>query len=83
MEVFGDEEKLPIETYNAPLEVESAVNSIWKGNQLMTPIGGGVTVRAHQALDTDNLLSSDDEKVEKAHATTSLQNLAAGQWWWD
>jgi hypothetical protein len=83
MDVFGDEEKLPIETYNAPLEVESAVNSIWKGNQLMTPIGGGVTVRAHQALDTDNLLSSDDEKVEKAHATTSLQDLAAGQWWWD
>ena len=45
MDVFGNEEKFPVETYTAPVEVESAVNSVWKGNQLMTPIGGGVSVR--------------------------------------
>ena len=45
MDILGNEEKFPVETFNAPVEVESAVNSVWKGNQLMTPIGGGVSVR--------------------------------------
>jgi len=83
LDVLGDEAKFPVETQNAPLEVETAVNSIWKGNQLMTPVGGGVTVRAHEALSTENLLSSDDQKVEQAHQQTAVQGLAAGQWWWD
>lgn len=83
MDILGSEEKFPVETYNAPVEVESAVNSVWKGNQLMTPIGGGVTVRAHEALNTDNLLSDDGKKVEKARENTTLQGLAEGQWWWD
>ncbi|HVU89796.1 MAG TPA: DUF1598 domain-containing protein [Pirellulales bacterium] len=83
METFGNEEAFPVETYNAPVEVESAVNSVWKGNQLMTPIGGGVSVRAHEALATDNLLSDDGKKVEKAHENTTVQGLAEGQWWWD
>ncbi len=83
VELFGDEEKFAVETYNAPVEVESAVNSIWKGNQLMTPVGGGVTVRAHEALATDNLLSDDGQKVEKTHQNTTLKGLADGQWWWD
>jgi len=82
MEILGSEEQFPVETYNAPLEVESAVNSVWKGNQLMTPIGGGVTVRAHEALATDNLLP-DGEKVEKVHQQIGVQGLAEGQWWWD
>jgi hypothetical protein len=83
MEIFGNEEKFPVDTYNAPLEVETAVNSVWKNNQLMTPIGGGVTVRAHEALSTDNLLSDDGDRVEKIHQDTTLQGLAEGQWWWD
>jgi hypothetical protein len=83
MGVFADEGKFAVETFNAPLEVESAVNSVWKNNQLMTPIGGGVEVRAHQALDADKLLPDDDKKVEKLRAQTSLEGLADGQWWWD
>ena len=29
MEFFGDEEKFPVETYNAPKQVETAVNAIF------------------------------------------------------
>lgn len=83
MGVFADEDKFAVETCNAPLEVESAVNSVWKNNQLMTPIGGGVEVHAHEALNTNNLLPDDGKKVEKLHGQTSLQGLAEGQWWWD
>ena len=83
MDTLGNEEQFPVDTYNAPLEVESAVNSVWKGNQLMTPIGGGVTVRAHEALLPDNLLPDDGNKVDKRHQEVTLQGLAEGQWWWD
>ena len=83
MGVFADEDKFAVETCNAPLEVESAVNSVWKNNQLMTPIGGGVEVHAHEALNTNNLLPDDGKEVEKLHGQTSLQGLAEGQWWWD
>jgi hypothetical protein len=34
-------------------------------------------------LNTENLLSDDGKKVEKAHENTTLQGLAEGQWWWD
>ena len=43
---FADEKTLPVETFSAPTQVESAVNAIWHGSHLMTPIGGGVTHRA-------------------------------------
>jgi hypothetical protein len=83
MDLLGNEEKFPVQTFNAPVEVESAVASVWKGNQLMTPIGGGVSVRAHQALSSDNLLPDDGKKVDNRHHQTSLKDLAEGQWWWD
>jgi len=77
------EDKLAVQTYNSPVQVESAVNAIWKGSQLLTPIGGGVTVRAHEALATDNLLEDKDHKVEKLREEVSVKGLADGQWWWD
>ncbi len=83
MATFGDEAKFPIETYNAPVEVETAVNVVWKQSTLMTPIGGGVTVRAHEALDDENLLADEGDKVDKLHQATTLENLSEGQWWWD
>ena len=50
MEFFGSEKAFPVETYDIPKTVESAVNAIWKGHTLMTPIGGGVQIQAAQAL---------------------------------
>lgn len=84
MEIFRDEQKYPVQTYNVPQEVETAINSIWKGRTLMTPIGGGVSIRAHKALEVDNLLTDEDGAVEKLHSDVYAERPADNQhWWWD
>jgi len=82
MELFGDEKSLAVETCNAPKQVESAVAAIWKGNRLMTPIGGGVQIQPGEALKSDNLLADEDGKLTKTHREVKVE-LAEGQWWWD
>ena len=52
-EVFLSEAAYPVETLNPPQQVESAVNAIWKGMTLMTPIGGGVQMRPTEAISPD------------------------------
>lgn len=82
MEFFGSEKEFPIETYDIPKTVETAVNAVWKGHSLMTPIGGGVTIQPTEALKADKLLSDEKGKVSKLREGIKL-NLAKGQWWWD
>jgi hypothetical protein len=82
MPFFGNEQEFPIEVYSIPKTVETAVNAVWKGRSLMTPIGGGVTIEATQALKDDNLLADKKGKVAKTREGVKLK-LAKGQWWWD
>jgi len=81
--VFNDESAYPVETLNAPEQVESAVNSIWKNNTLVTPIGGGVQMRPTEAVDPTNLLDDEKAAVQEARAANDLSKLAPDQWWWD
>jgi len=80
MPIFGSEEKLPVETRNSPVQVETAVNAVWKGNRLTTPVGGGVNIQAHKALEVP--LADADGALKEKRYTTKPQ-LAPGQWWWD
>jgi hypothetical protein len=80
---FADEAAFPVETYNAPQQVASAVNSMWKGSTLVTPIGGGVQIRPTEALAPTNLLDDQDHSVAKARTAIDLSHLAPDQWWWD
>ena len=80
---LGDESAYSVETYNAPKQVATAVNSMWKGNRLMTPVGGGVEIRANQAVDAENRIADKDGAVAKAKASIDLSSLPANQWWWD
>ncbi len=82
MEVFGSESAYPVETFNAPQQVATAVNAIWKGRTLMTPIGGGVEMRPTKALDSEHLMQ-DDGQVASTRAQLDLSALQDGQWWWD
>jgi len=82
MPILGSEEKYPVETYTEPVQVETAVVHRWKGMQLMTPVGGGVTLHPEQALTSENSLA-DDGKLTKTRDSISLSKLAEGQWWWD
>ena len=82
MDVLGDESQYPIETYNPPKQVASAVNSLWKGNLLMTPIGGGVQIRPSAALDSPNLQSDSEGKVAAAR-DEAISASEDARWWWD
>lgn len=82
-DLFQSEESYPVETLNPPKEVETAVNSLWKGTMLLTPVGGGVQMRPTEAIDPNNLLEDEEGAVQEARAAIDLANLKADQWWWD
>ncbi len=82
-ELFHDEGSLAVETYNTPLQVETVCTAVWKGSRLFTPVGGGVTIQARDALTAANLLPDDDGKISEIREGVDLQNLPADRWWWD
>jgi hypothetical protein len=83
MSVFQDESKFAVETYTAPEKVETAVNAIWRGNTLMTPLGGGVHMQPKQALRSDRVEVDRDGANAKVQQAAVPSNLEDGQWWWD
>ena len=72
-----------MEKLTPPQTVETAVNAMWRGNTLMTPLGGGVQMRPTEAIDPTNLLEDKDAKVNDARTAIDLTGLKSGQWWWD
>jgi hypothetical protein len=82
-ETFTSESAYPVEKLNPPQQVETAVNGLWRGHTLMTPIGGGVQMRPTEAVDPTNLLEDKDAKVQEARTAVDLSKLAPDQWWWD
>ncbi len=82
MPFLGSEKEFPVEVYDVPKTVESAVNAIWKGLTLVTPVGGGVQIHPAEALDSENILPDKKAKVAKLHQEIK-PDLAEGQWWWD
>jgi hypothetical protein len=82
-DTFLDENALAVETHNVPLQVETVCTAVWKGGRLFTPVGGGVTIHARQALKTENLLPDEDGKITTLREGIDLKNLAADRWWWD
>jgi len=83
MNTFLKEEEYAVETLNVPKQVETAVAAFWKGNRLVTPIGGGIRIEPTEALQTANVLADKDGKVAKQREAIDLKNLAPNQWWWD
>ncbi len=82
-EVLMDEAKVAVEVFEAPKQVESAVNAIWRGNKLMTPIGGGVSIRPNLALEKERLLKDEQGELKAKRELVKVEGLAEGQWWWD
>ncbi|MBL6725845.1 MAG: hypothetical protein ISQ09_12225, partial [Rubripirellula sp.] len=83
MPTLMDESKVAVETYTAPAQVETAVNAIWKGNTLMTPLGGGVHVEPRMALRSENVEVDTVGANSKVQEVSGPNNLEPGQWWWD
>lgn len=83
MPVLLDESKVSVETYTAPEQVETAVNAIWRGNTLMTPLGGGVQMQPRLALKEEHVSKDTDGKVVQTKSEAGPSHLKDGQWWWD
>lgn len=83
MPVFGDESQFAVETHVAPQQVETAVNAVWKGSSLLTPIGGGINLQPRQALTQERLSVEADGRSDAVKQLAAPDDLAAGQWWWD
>ncbi len=81
-EILTDEAAIPCEINNTPKQVATAVNAIWKGRQLLTPVGGGVEIAPMNAISPGQLLPKKDDHVAKAHEKVKL-DVAKGKWWWD
>lgn len=81
--VLVNEADYKVETFNAPKQVASAVNSIWKGSMLMTPIGGGVQIDAAKALDPSNVLADSEGAVNAKRESLGIDSAPADRWWWD
>lgn len=80
--VLRDERRFAVETLPAPHRVPCVVNGLWKGSRLLTPAGGGISIRPDEALEAANLLP--DEKAAVAGLRTQLVRPAAAEaWWWD
>ena len=79
-EKLADEKVYSIERHVVPLEVETAINAVWRQNRLLTPIGGGVTMQPRIALDSPNLLM--DEQGSVAAARGEKLEIPADRWWW-
>ena len=76
-----DEQVYEVEKLPPPAEVETAINAIWKGNRLLTPIGGGVTMQPRLAVDPQHLLMDEQGEVRAAHG--AARDLPEGVWYWD
>ncbi|TWT93800.1 DUF1598 domain-containing protein [Stieleria varia] len=83
MPVLGDESQFAVQTYTAPQQVETAVNAIWKGNTLMTPLGGGVQMQPRKALDKEYLVIDRKGENNQIKQSAGPSGLQPGQWWWD
>ena len=80
-DALRDEGVVSIETDAIPTEVQPAVNAVWRGSRLLTPIGGGVTLQPRIALDAPNLII--DEEGVLVELRGGADSLPAGRWWWD
>lgn len=83
MPLFGDESQYAVQTHTAPEQVETAVNAIWKGSTLMTPLGGGVNMQPRLALRRDRMTVDRDGENVRVKQDAGPADLADGQWWWD
>jgi hypothetical protein len=77
---FLDEAVLPVETHRTPKRAPCVANSQWKGSRLITPAGGGVSIRADLALEDVRLLPDDNSALAARRAEVALPEE---RWWWD
>ncbi len=80
-ELLLDDARLPTRDLADIKHAPSVANAVWKGNLLVLPVGGGVSIQASEALDDANLFV--DEKNELPFVLDSIEMPNDERWWWD
>ncbi|MBQ3333767.1 MAG: DUF1598 domain-containing protein, partial [Thermoguttaceae bacterium] len=83
MDLFGSEEKFPVEV-GSPIErAETAVNIVSHGSSTVSfPTGGGVLIEPESALSAEHIQSDTQGKVQKKYTEVG-KAIPADVWWWD
>ena len=81
-DLLRDENSVPCETLPAPKQVPCGVNALWKGNRLLVPAGGGVSIVPDDALDESRLLPDKDGEVGAMRGDVGGEREGK-RWWWD
>jgi hypothetical protein len=80
--LLADESRLPVEWRTSPQQVETAVNAIWVGGRLLTPLGGGIHIAPGRMIKSEQTVI--DASLEQLPADQErVLNIPADRWWWD
>lgn len=80
---FGDESQFRVQRHTSPQQVETAVNAVWKGGSLLTPIGGGIRLQPLEALRSERMIAETDGSSDAVKQMAAPIGLDPDQWWWD
>jgi hypothetical protein len=75
-----DNTQIDVENLPDAKTAPCVANAIWKGNVMIAPSGGGVSINAAKALLDENLIADTDGEVQKARDAITIP---ADRWWWD
>ena len=78
-DVFLNASKLDVENHDVPTKLPTAVNVVWKGRRLLTPVGGGVSIRSSEVFESMQTIADTTQPARPEFPS----NLADDQWWWD
>jgi hypothetical protein len=76
-----DERSLPASTLPTPKKVQCVINAVWKGNRLLSPAGGGVSLIPDEALDPKRITKDANGDLDRSR--NSLARAPTDVWWWD
>jgi hypothetical protein len=78
-----DDDKFPVAVHPAPTRVACVANAVWKGNRLLSPIGGGVSIEPSRALQSDVIEVVERKQDVDVRAAAVPRTQGKLSWWWD
>jgi len=81
-DLLFDEDQLEIQVLPDPLETPCLANAVWKGQVLVAPAGGGVSIMASEAFSTENMKIDRTEHIVNQFEAIEMP-ADEDIWWWD
>lgn len=81
-DLLFDEDQFGIQVLPDPLETPCLANAVWKGQVLVAPAGGGVSIMASEAFSAENIKIDRSARIVKQFEAIEIP-ADEGIWWWD